>query len=251
MTTLIAFNCPSFNLIRPICIVTSFSLFSFFTFFTDLLTNLELRSFLFLSLYSSNVSIVLSSSFTPFVNPQTSQNLASAMNLAPQPAQNMPSSFFLHELAKGAREKMRGKCLADQWNRGVRESAHVTFFRFFVCSCHFFVCSIHFFICNDHFFYSQRSLFCLQRSLFYLQHVFYLQRSLFFFAAIIFSLQRFFFFAASPLWAIVEWTEVRTIEYRILCDILAKFSRFETPTKRTGDYLLLAWDWSMSWNTKI
>ena len=172
---------------------------------------------------------------------------------------------------------MRGKCLADQWNRGVRESAHATFFRFFVCSVHFFVCSIHFFIFNDHFFYSQRSLFCLQRSLFYLQrslfylqrslfclqhfffsvhffylqHVFYLQRSLFFFAAIVFSLQRFFFFAASPLWAMAEWTEVRTIEYRILCDILAKFSRFETPTKRTGDYLPFACDWSMSWDTKF
>ena len=48
-----------------------------------------------------------------------------------------------------------------------------------------------------------------------------------------------------------EWTEVKTIEYSISCDILAKFSQFETPTKRTGDYLLLACDWSISWNTKI
>ena len=48
-----------------------------------------------------------------------------------------------------------------------------------------------------------------------------------------------------------EMTEVRTIEYGIVCDILAKFSRFETPTKRTGDYLPFACDWSMSWDTKI
>ena len=41
---------------------------------------------------------------------------------------------------------MRGKCLADQWNRGVRESAHATFFKFFVCSVHFFICSNHFFL---------------------------------------------------------------------------------------------------------
>ena len=47
-----------------------------------------------------------------------------------------------------------------------------------------------------------------------------------------------------------ETASVQTVP-KILCDILAKFSRFETPTKRTGDYLLLACDWSMSWNTKI
>ena len=44
----ITFSYSSFNLIRPICMVTSLSLFSFFAFFTDLLlTNLELHSFSF------------------------------------------------------------------------------------------------------------------------------------------------------------------------------------------------------------
>ena len=38
-----------------------------------------------------------------------------------------------------------------------------------------------------------------------------------------------------------EMTEVRTIEYGIVCDILAKFSLFETPTKRTGLLTLCMW----------
>ena len=38
-----------------------------------------------------------------------------------------------------------------------------------------------------------------------------------------------------------EMTEVRTIEYGIVCDTLAKFSRFETPTKRTGLLTLCMW----------
>ena len=38
-----------------------------------------------------------------------------------------------------------------------------------------------------------------------------------------------------------EMTEVRTIEYGIVCDILAKFSLFETPTKRTGLLTLYMW----------
>ena len=92
---------------------------------------------------------------------------------------------------------MRGKCLADQWNRGVRESAHATFFKFFVCSVHFFVCSIHFFICCNHFF-----LFAAITFLF-AAFTFLFAAFTFLFAAIVFCLQRFFFFAASPLWAIV------------------------------------------------
>ena len=35
-----------------------------------------------------------------------------------------------------------------------------------------------------------------------------------------------------------ETASVQTVA-KILCDILAKFSRFETPTKRTGDYFPL------------
>ena len=63
------------------------------------------------------VSIVLSSSFTPFVNPQTSQNLASAMNLAPQPAQNMPSSSCVNWRKEQGR-KCAGNVLLTMESRG-------------------------------------------------------------------------------------------------------------------------------------
>ena len=113
----ITFSSSSFNLIRPICMVTSLSLFSFFAFFPDLLLiNLEFRFFPFFSLHSSKVSGVLwchffseesisnsathkeSSSFTPVVNPQLWQNFAAVTNREPQPEQNIM-----------ANSKIRGK----------------------------------------------------------------------------------------------------------------------------------------------
>ena len=169
--------------------MTSFSLFSFFTFFTDLITNLELRSFLFLSLYSSNVSIVLSSSFTPFVNPQPSQNLASAMNLAPRPAQNMPSSSCMN-WRKEWRRKCAGNVLLTN-ARGLWKCARNPF-GFSVCRVHFFICSDHFSIVCSIFFYFQSSFFCLQ-------HVFYVQRSLFFFCSHSFLFAAFLFLCSEYL----------------------------------------------------
>ena len=138
----------SFNLIRPICMVTSLSLFSFFAFFPDLLlTNLELRSFPFF-LYTRqrwvecfDVAFFLK---IPFLIQQHIKNRHLLLLLSTHNYDKTSLQWVIvnHNPSKTSWRTAKFAGKANLFAQSLQPRARACVL--FVCSVCFFVCSIRF-----------------------------------------------------------------------------------------------------------
>ena len=189
----ITFSSSSFNLIRPICMVTSLSLFSFFAFFPDLLLiNLELRSFPFF-LYTRqrwvecfDVAFFLKS---PFLIQQHIKNRHLLLLLSTHNYDKTSLQWVIvnHNPSKTSWRTAKFAGKANLFAQSLQPRAR---------ACVLFVCSVCFLFAAFVFCFAA-FVFCLQRS-FFVCSIRFLFAAFLLFAAYVFYLQ-FSFFLCSVL----------------------------------------------------